>query len=213
MNSSTSRLPLVAFCVLLSNLFLPLLQGAAAGRSPFIERVKPEDFFDAENEFPEIYSRAYDLVILRTTAAKPVSALAIRHGAENESYTLTLHLASADAPDGWLKIGEELDADVAKQILRAVEFKLHRQVALSDFKRTMSKTDSDLWIFQRRSDNRATAALISTEASLGNAQATAFIADFIGSIQRLIGTEGAARNELLQKIDRASTEIILAESP
>ena len=176
-----------------------------------MERVRPDDYFDVEKVFPEPFSQTHDLVVLRTAAAKPVSVLAIRPRPATEEYTLTVHIASDEAPDGWLKISEPLDASLGQQVLRAFELKLHRQVALSNFKRTMSKTDTDIWIFQRLAENRVAAALISTEATLGNPSATTFLDDFLGGLQQLIGKEGDERVAQLQKIDRVATEIILAE--
>jgi hypothetical protein len=179
---------------------------------PFIERVRPDDYFDVEKGFPEPFSRAHEFVILRTTAAKPVSVFAIEHAATGDGYTMTVELASASAPDGWLKISDDLDAAVGRQVLRAVELKLHRQVSLSDFKRVVSKTDTDIWVYLRLSDNHVAAALLSSEAAFGNSQASAFIDDFLGSLEQLVGKEGAERNALLEKIDRTATAIILAES-
>ena len=178
---------------------------------PFIERVRPDDYFAVEKVFPEPYSTTHELVVLRTAASQPSSVLAIKRSPGGDEYILTVQIASQDAPDGWLKISEPLDATLGQQILRAFELKLHRQVALSNFKRTMSKTDTDLWVFQRLADNRVAAALIAMEATLGNASATAFIDDFIGGLQQLMGKEGEERVAHLQKIDRMATEIILAE--
>lgn len=189
------------------------LPAAAATTRPFIERVKPDDYHAAESLFAEPFSRTHELVVLRTAAAKPVSVLALKRTPDVDTYTLTLHYASADAPDGWLKISEELDASIARQILRAFELKLHRQVTLSNFKRTVSKTDSDLWVYQKLSDDRTAAALIAMEATLDNPDATAFVDDFLGSLQQLVGTEGEDRSAVLQKIDRTATAIILADSP
>jgi hypothetical protein len=183
----------------------------ATSNKPFIERVRPDDYFDVEKVFPEPFSSTCELVVLRTAASKPVSALAIKRPPASEDYSLTVHIASRDAPEGWLKISEPLDATLGQQVLRAFELKLHRQVALSNFKRTMSKTDSDLWIFQRLADNKVVAALIAMEVTLGNPSATSFIDGFLGSLEGLIGKEGDERVSQLQKIDRAATEIILAE--
>jgi len=184
----------------------------AATTGPFIERVRPDDYFDAEKVFPEPFSQTYELVVLRTTAAKPVSVLGIKAAGTGDGYTLTVELASAGAPDGWLKISDDLDGAVGRQILRAIELKLHRQVSLSDFKRVPSKTDTDIWVYQHLADNHVAAALLSTEAALDNPKASAFIDDFLGSIEQLVGKEGAERSVLLEKIDRAATAIILAES-
>lgn len=185
----------------------------AASSRPFIERVKPDDYHAAEKLFAEPFSRAHELVVLRTTAAKPVSVLALQRNATGDTYTITFHFASAGTPDGWLKISEELDAPLAQQVLRAFELKLHRQVTLSTFQRRVSKTDSDLWVHQRLSDDRVAAALIAMEVTLDNPQASLFIDDFLGGLQQLIGTEGHARRDLLLKIDRMATKIILAETP
>ncbi len=186
---------------------------SAASARPFIERVKPDDYYAAEKLFAAPLSRTNELVVLRTTAAKPVSALALQPNASGDTHTLTFHFASADAPDGWLKISEELDAALAQQILRAFELKLHRQVTLSTFQRTISKTDSDLWVHQRLANDRIAAALIAMEVTLDNPQASLFIDDFLGGLQQLIGTEGDDRRDLLLKIDRMATKIILAETP
>ena len=180
---------------------------------PFVERVRPDDYFGAEKLFDESFSRTHELVVLRTTAAKPVSVLAVKRAVSGDGYTLTMHLASDTTPGGWLKISEELDTDIGRQVLRAFELKLHRQVALSNFKRTPSKTDTDLWLYQRLHDGEIDTALISMEATLDNPAASAFIDGFLGVLQDLIGKEGKERAAVLQKIDRISTEIILAESP
>jgi hypothetical protein len=186
---------------------------AAASNRPFVERVKPDDYYAAEKVFPEPYSSNYELVVLRATGGQPVSVTAIKKAPAGEDYTLTLHMASASAPDGWLKISEDLDANVAQQILRASELKLHRQVALSNFKRKLSKDDTDLWLHQKLSDGRIAAARITLESTLDNPAATAFVEDLLGGLQQLIGTEGKQRADVLQKIDRTATQIILAESP
>jgi hypothetical protein len=209
--------PKTLFCIATALVFLAPYQARSAessnveGKLPFVERVRPDDYFDVEKVFPEPFSQTNDLVVLRTAAAKPVSVLAIRSRPATEEYTLTVHIASEEAPDGWLKISEPLDAALAQQVLRAFELKLHRQVALSNFKRTLSKTDTDIWIFQRLAENRVAAALISMEATLGNPSATTFLDDFLGGLQQLIGKEGDERVAQLQKIDRIATEIILAE--
>lgn len=211
--TSRMRFPfprLLLFAAVLTVTSAPFCFSAPPVRA-FIERVKPVDYFDAEKVFPEPYSHSHELVILRTTAQKPVSVLAIKHAAEGTGYTMTIALASADSPGGWLKLNEDLDETFAKQVLRAMEFKLHRQVSLSDFKRTMSKTDTDIWLFQRVQENRAAAAVIMTEAAMDNPAATRFIDDFLGNLERLAGTEGKDRELLLQKIDRLASEIILSE--
>jgi hypothetical protein len=189
-----------------------VVNAAVTPPRPFIERVKPDDYYEAERAFPEPFSRTNELVVLRTTAAKPVSVLALRRAETGDGYTLTVQLASSSAPDGWLKITDDLDSTVGQQVLRAVELKLHRQVALSDFKRTMSKTDTDVWVYQRLANDRVAAALLSTDATIDNPAAAAFLDDFLGSLERLVGKEGEERSALLQKIDRAATEIILAET-
>jgi hypothetical protein len=186
---------------------------AEAGKGPFIERVQPADYYTVEKLFPEPYSQTHELVVLRTTAATPASVLAIKRAPGDGGYTLTVHFASSDAPGGWLKINEELDAGTGQQVLRAFELKLHRQVALSAFKRLVSKTDTDIWVHQRLAENKVAAAVITTEATLDNPQATAFLDEFVGSLQLLIGKEGAERAALLQKIDRLATEIIMIETP
>jgi hypothetical protein len=48
---------------------------------------------------------------------------------------------------------------------------------------------------------------------MGNPAATTFVDDFLGSLQQLVGTEGGERAAILQRIDRASTSIVLADSP
>lgn len=180
---------------------------------PFIERVRPVDYHDVEKLFPEQYSNTNELVVLRTAAAKPVSVLAIKRMPGGDDYALSIQIASASAPSGWLKIEESLDASLGQQVLRAFELKLHRQVALSSFKRRLSETDTDVWLHQKLSGGRTAAALIAMEATLGNPAATAFIDEFLGSLQQLIGAEGEARDAILQKIDRSATQIILADSP
>jgi hypothetical protein len=196
-----------------SSVFAADARKAASPNRPFVERVRPENYYDVEKVFSEPFSQTHDLVVLRTTATKPGSALAIKRAPGDGDYVVTLHFASTDAADGWIKINEELDSTIGQQVLRAVELKLHRQVALSNFKRTMSKVDTDIWVYQRLSDGRIAAALIATEATLNNPNASLFVDEFLGSLQLLIGKEGEERAALLQRIDRAATEIILAESP
>jgi len=199
---------------LLVALLCPLLSVAAeSGSRSFIERVRPNDYYDVEKLFPEAFSHTHELVMLRTTAAEPVSVFAIKRNVDREGYTLVLQLASAEVPEGWLKISEDLDVTLGQQVLRAIELKLHRQVTLSKFKRIVSKTDSDLWVYQVRSDGKTAAALIAMEATIDNPAASLFLEDFIGSLEKLIGREGDERAVLLQKIDRISTDIILAETP
>ncbi|HTO05369.1 MAG TPA: hypothetical protein VL069_16795 [Opitutus sp.] len=182
-------------------------------KRPFIERVRPDDFFAAEKLFDEPFSRTHELVVLRMAAGKPVSVLAMKAVPGGEGYTLTIQMASDSAPDGWLKISEELDATLGQQVLRAFELKLHRQVALSTFKRNVSKTDTDLWVFQRLAPDRVAAALIAMEATIGNPNASTFVDDFIGSLEELMGKAGEERTAHLQKIDRLASEIIIADTP
>jgi hypothetical protein len=122
-------------------------------------------------------------------------------------------MASASAPGGWIKINDELDATLGRQVLRAVELMLHRQVALSTAKRIPSETDTDLWLYQKLGDGSVAAARIPMEATLDNPRAATFIDGFLGALEQLIGKEGDARAALLKKIDRIATEIVLAESP
>jgi hypothetical protein len=207
------RFPTLSHLLVLLCLATVASAAASNANRPFIERVRPVDYHDAEKLFPEQYSSTNELVVLRTAAAKPVSALALKRTPAGEDYTLTIQIASAEAPDGWLKIEENLDASLGQQVLRAFELKLHRQVALSNFKRRVSETDTDLWLYQRLSEGRTAAALITMKVALENPAATTFIDGFIGGFQQLVGTEGEQRAAILQKIDRAATEIILADSP
>ena len=190
---------------------LPLAASIAAetGSRAFVERVKPEDFYATEMALPEKFSYGHDLVIMRTTAGQAVSVIALQKATAGDGYTLTLHFASTNVADGWLKISEDIEANLGRQVLRAVELKLHRQVMLSKFKRTPSKTDSDLWLYQKLSDGRVAAAVIAMEDTFENPDATVFIDDFLGGLQQLIGKEGAERSALLQTIDRIATDIIL----
>lgn len=189
-------------------LSLAVMPAARSESRSFVERVRPENFFAAEKLFPETFSQTNELVILRTKAAKPVSVLAIRHAETGEGFVLSEQFASTEAADGWLKITEELDAATARQVLRAVEIRLHRQVTLSKFRRNVSKTDSDLWLYQRTSDGQVAAAVIAMEDTMENPAASGFIDDFLGALQDLIGKEGAERAAILEKIDRLATEII-----
>jgi hypothetical protein len=185
-----------------------VVSAAETGNRSFVERVRPENYFAVEKLFPETFSSANELVILRTKAAKPVSVLTVRQAETRDGYVLVQQFASATAPDGWLKISEDLDRATAQQVLRAVEIRLHRQVTLSKFKRVVSKTDSDLWLYQRTSDDQIAAGVIAMEDTLENPAASGFIDDFLGALQDLIGKEGAERAATLEKIDRMATAII-----
>lgn len=183
---------------------------AADANRSFVERVRPDDFYSVETLFPEPLSPTHELVVLRTTAGKPISVLAVAPGSDNnKTYTVTLQLASSEAEGGWLKISDELDTTVARQFLRAVELKLHHQVTLSKFKEKPSKTDTDLWIFQRLSDNRPAAALIAMTDTIDNPDATRFVDDLLGGLEKWVGKEGDERAALLQKLDRLATDIVL----
>ena len=117
-----------------------------AGSRPFVERLRPDDYYAVEKLFPEKFSETNELVVLRTTAASPSSVLAIRNASPGSNYTLTIQMASEGTPGGWLKIDETLDAALGRQVLRAFALKLHRRVVLSKFKRNISKTGTDLWL-------------------------------------------------------------------
>lgn len=212
-NAVSPRLFYRAVFLLVAFAFAAVGRAAEPGSAPFIERVQPADYYGVEKIFQEPFSQTHELVVLRTTAGTPASVLAIKRGFGGEGYALTVHLASSDAPDGWLKINEELDASTGQQVLRAFELKLHRQVALSAFKRLVSKTDTDIWVHQRLADNKVAAAVIKMEATLGNPEASTFLDEFVGSLQLLIGKEGQERAALLQKIDRLATQIIMVETP
>ena len=193
-------------------LFTSTLAMAAGANRSFVERVRPEDFYSVETLFPEKLSSAHELVVLRTTAGKPVSILAIAAGSDNNPFTVTLQLASSEAEGGWLKISDELDATVARQFLRAVELKLHHQVTLSKFKERPSKTETNLWLHQKLSDNRVAAALIAMSDTIDNPDATRFVDDLLGGLEKWVGKEGDERAALLQKIDRLATDIVLTTS-
>jgi len=197
----------VGCLIALPLLFFPVHAAEGSSRS-FVERVRPENYLAVEKLFPETFSQSYELVILRTKAAKPVSVLAIRRADDGDGYLLTLSYASTEVADGWLRINETLDAAFARQVLRAVTLTLHRQVTLSKFKHTVSKTDSDLWLYQHLADGQVAAAVITTEDTLANPAAAAFIDDFLGGLQDLAGKEGAERSAVLEKIDRLASEII-----
>ena len=190
-------------------LFTSTWASAAEANRSFVERVRPDDFYSVETLFPEPLSPTHELVVLRTTAGKPVSVLAVAPGSDDKTYTVTLQLASSEAEGGWLKISDELDATVARQFLRAVELKLHHQVTLSKFKEKPSKTDTDLWVFQRLSDNRPAAALIAMTDTIDNPEATRFVDDLLGGLEKWVGKEGDERAALLQKLDRLATDIVL----
>ena len=199
-----------SFVVAILLVAIPCAEAKTGGRS-FIERVRPEDYYAAETLFGDAFSRTHELVVLRLAAAQPVSVLAIGPAAAGEGYTLTVQLVSTNAPGGWLKISEELDAAFARQILRAVEIQLHHQVTLSKFKHHVSKTDSDLWVYQRLSDGRPAAAVIAMADTFDNPDASAFIDELLGGLQQLVGKEGAERTALLQKLDRTATDLILVQ--
>ena len=188
------------------------LRSAEDPNGSFVERVKPADYYAAERLFPEQFSTKNELSILRTSGGKPVSVIAIAREGEGDGYLLTLHYASATTPGGWIRITEELEASVGQQVLRAAELTLHYQVTLSKFKHLVSKTDSDLWLYQKLADGRSAAAVITTEDSLNEPRATLFIEGLLERLQQLAGKEGADRVELLQKIDRAATDLIVAAS-
>ncbi|MEO6006063.1 MAG: hypothetical protein ABIZ04_06225 [Opitutus sp.] len=197
-------------CFLIALLFASEVPaGAKTGGRSFIERIRPEDYYGAETLFGDAFSRAHDLVVLRLAAAQPVSVLAIGPATAGDGYTLTVQLVSADAPGGWLKVSESLEAAFARQVLRAVEIQLHHQVTLSKFKRHVSKTDSDLWVYQKLSDGRPAAAVIAMEDTFDNPEATVFIDELLGGLQQLIGKEGAERTALVQKLDRTATDLIM----
>ena len=212
--STFARIAPAAFLALVTVAFVASVRAdAPTGNRPFVERVRPDDYYAAERLFDEPYSRTYELVILRTTAAKPVSVLALKPAPSGDGYTIAVNLASSTAPGGWIKVNEELDDALGRQVLRAVELMLHRQVALSTAKRTVSETDTDLWLYQRLGDGTIAAARIPMEATLDNPRASTFIDEFLGALEQLIGKEGDARAAHLKKIDRIATEIILSESP
>jgi len=194
-------------------LFVPLFATAADASRSFVERVRPDDFYSVETLFPEPLSPNHELVVLRTTAGKPVSVLAIAPAGDGNTFTVLWQLASTEAEGGWLKISDELDATVARQFLRAVELKLHHQVTLSKFKERPSKTDTDLWVYQRLSDNGVAAARIAMADTIDNPEATRFVDDLLGGLEKWVGKEGDERASLLQKIDRLATDIVLSTSP
>ena len=200
------------FCLVSFVTPIASLSAVEAEPTAFVERVKPADYYDAERLFPEQFSTSNELSVLRTSAGKPVSVIAIARGGESDGFTLMLQFASADTPGGWLRITEDLESAVGQQVLRAVELTLHYQVTLSRFKHVVSKTDSDLWIFQKLSDGRSAAGVITTEASLNHPRASLFIEGLLEHLQQLSGKAGEERAALLQKIDRTATDLIVAAS-
>ena len=198
------------FRLLALSLLLAATGSAATGTRAFVERVQPENYYAAEKLLPEPFSQSHDVVILRITAGTPVSVFALHPAPNGEDYLLTLQLASTAGTGEWLKITEELESTLGQQVVRAIEFKLHRQVMLAKFRRSPSKTDSDLWVYQKLSDGRVATAVIAMEDTLENPEATTFIDGLLGGLQQLIGKDGVERKALLQRIDRIAIDIILA---
>lgn len=177
-------------------------------RPAFVERIRPAVFAAAELAFEEPFSREYDLVFLRTDFARPVSALALRRD-ETDDYTL--YFGSGDTDGTWHHVTTSLNPDVGRQVMRAVEFKLHRNVLVNGQLTEVTRNEGDLWVHLRLADGTPVAALIPLASTLGNDEAAVFLNDFLGALQRLPAAEPEERPDLLTRIDQLATAIIFAE--
>ena len=188
----------------------PLASVSTEHRVPFVTRIQLADYFAAETFFAEAFSRTHDLVFLRFDNAKPASALMLAETHPGET-TVTLRAAPLQAGGEWVTASTTIDSAVARQIARAVEFKLHRNVDIAPLRVTVASDNAALWIFQRTATEIA-AAVIDWDSVQSSAEAKEFIDGIVDRLTRLVGAEGAERTEQLRQLDVLATRIVLTES-
>lgn len=210
--SRTAHLLLLLVAAFLAPVSLPAqITASTAGRPSFIDRIRPSDFLDTELLFGEALSKTNDIVVLQLNAGKPLSALMLKHQA-NGDYTVTLRAPSSSPGGDWLTVSTTLDAPVGRQVEHAIAFVLNRNIMLSPNHRAPNDENTAMWIYQRLVGTPTAAAAISWTSLQDNPEATRFTDGLIGNLQHLIGAEGAAREQLLQEIDRVATQINLTQS-
>lgn len=175
----------------------------------YVERIQPKNYEAAEERFPERFSQSYQLVFLRTDLGKPASAVAI---APDPAGGYSVYFGSTTSDGGWANVTTTLDEGPGGQLLRAVEYRLHRNITLSQVHRDVTQREGDLWIYQRLTDGKIACALITFAARLGNEPGAVFLHDVLDLLQRLAAAEPDAREELLAQLDRAASAVIIAES-
>lgn len=210
--SLASRLLLALAAALLTTASLPAqITASTAGKPSFIDRIRPSDFLDTELRFGEALSKTHDIVVLQLNAGKPLSALMLKHQASGD-YAVTLRAPSSSPGGDWLSVSTTLDAPVGRQVEHAIAFTLNRNIMLSPNHRAPNDENTAMWIYQRLVGTPTAAAAISWMSLQDNPEATRFTDGLIGRLQRLVGAEGAAREQLLQEIDRIATQINLTQS-
>lgn len=182
---------------------------AAAPAAAYVERIQPKNYEAAEERFPERFSQAYQLVFLRTDFGQATSAVAI---SADPAGGYWVYFGSTTADGSWVHVDTNLDEGTGGQLLRAVEYRLHRNITLSQIHRDVTQREGDLWIYQRLTDGKIACALITFAARLGNEPGAVFLHEALDSLQRLAAAEPEAREELLAQIDRAASAVILTES-
>lgn len=182
---------------------------AAAPAAAYVERIQPKNYEAAEERFPERFSQAYQLVFLRTDLGKPASAVAIN---TDPAGGFSVYFGSATADGEWASVTTTLDEGTGGQLLRAVEYRLHRNITLSQIHRDVAQREGDLWIYQRLTDGKIACALVTFAARLGNEPGAIFLHNVLDLLQRLAAAEPEARDELLDQLDRAASAVIIAES-
>jgi hypothetical protein len=182
---------------------------AAVTPAAYVERIQPKNYEAAEERFPERFSQDYPLVFLRTDLGKPASAVAIN---ADPAGGYSVYFGSTTSDGGWASVTTSLDDATGGQLLRAVEYRLHRNITLSQVHRDVTQREGDLWIYQRLTDGKIACALITFAARLGNEPGAVFLHDVLDLLQRLAAAEPEGRDELLAQLDRAASTVILTES-
>lgn len=184
-------------------------KNAAVTPAAYVERIQPKNYAAAELHFPEQFSQDHQLVFLRTDLGKPVSAIAIKH---DEAGGYSVYFGSSTADGSWVNVTTTLDEGTGSQMLRSVEYRLHRNITLSQLHRDVSEREGDLWIYQQLTDGKIACALVPFAASLSNEPGAVYLRDLLDRLQQLAAAESDARDELLGQIDRAASAVIIAES-
>lgn len=204
------------FCRFLFLVLLGLGSIAHAAKSepsapPFVARIQPGNFAEAQSLFAEDLARTNSIVILQTHAGRPISALALSQQSDGD-FAVTLRAPPASPGGEWLTGSTPLSEPVARQVERAVAFTLNRNVLVTAVRRPPDDEDVAVWLFFRSPNVPDAAGIITWSSLLEQPAAKRFMNELIGPLQQLGGADDETRAKLLQQIDRVATEINLVSA-